>query len=160
MSADSSRLTPGLDLADINDRRVLAIGRVPANSRVLEIGLINSSVARALGKWDVGYGVSGSIQDAGEKARGCVRKVIEADLNSLDIIELVGDQRFDIILMLDVLEHLVNPATLLQGLANVVADEGWGVVSLPNAAHASLRLDFLQGRFSYPDSGARPVGGS
>ncbi len=153
MSADSSRLPSGLDLGDINDGRALAIGRVPANSWVLDIGLTDVSVAQAL--TEMGCRVWGVAleRDKGEMARGVCEKVFEADLNALDIIELVGDQRFDIILMLDVLDELVNPTALLSVLPGVLADDGWGVISLPNVAHASLRLDFLQGRFGFSDRG-------
>ena len=55
--------------------------------------------------------------------------------------------------MLDVLEHLTDPVLLLQRVAPVLDDGGWGVISLPNVAHASVRLALLEGRFTYTDVG-------
>jgi O-antigen biosynthesis protein len=153
MSADSARVTPEIDLGDINDSRVVAIGRVPANSRVLDLGLASGSVARSLREMGCRVWGVGLDPDAAEMAPDVCEEIIEADLNSPGIIELLGDQKFDVILMLDVLEHLSNPAALLQALPKVLADNGWAVISLPNVAHASLRLDLLQGRFNYSDPG-------
>jgi 2-polyprenyl-3-methyl-5-hydroxy-6-metoxy-1,4-benzoquinol methylase len=153
MSADSTRLTPEINLVDMTDSRAVAIGRVPANSRVLDLGLINGSVARSLK--EMGCRVWGVTLDRAvpDMTLDVCERVIGADLKTLDIIELVGDQKFDVILMLDVLEHLGNPAALLQALPTVLADNGWGVISLPNVAQASLHLDLLQGRFNYSDTG-------
>ncbi len=153
MSADSPRLTPEINLGDMTDSRVVAIGRVPANSRVLDLGLADGSVARSVK--EMGCRVWGVRLDRAvpDMTLDVYETVIGADLNSLDIIELVGDQKFDVILMLDVLEHLGNPAALLQALPKVLADNGWGVISLPNVAHASLHLDLLQRRFNDSDTG-------
>jgi SAM-dependent methyltransferase len=153
MSADFHRLATEIDLCDINDSRVLAIGRVPANSRVLDLGLAHGAVARSLK--EMGCRVWGVAldPDGDQVTLDACDKVIEADLSSFDIVDLVGDQKFDVILMLDVLERLSNPAALLESLSKVLADDGWGVISLSNVAHASLRLGLLRGSFNYSGTG-------
>ena len=153
MSPDASRYTAELNLRGVNDAHVLAIGRVPANSKVLDLGLADGSIAAMLK--DMGCGVWGvEIDQAAAEVAGAVcEEVVVADLNDMDLAERFGGQRFDVILMLDVLEHLSDPAAVLRRAKSVLAEGGWGIISLPNVAHLSLRLALLQGHFSYTDVG-------
>ena len=48
MSSRSSRYAADINLQVANDPHVLAIARVPANSRVLDLGVADGSVARVL----------------------------------------------------------------------------------------------------------------
>jgi 2-polyprenyl-3-methyl-5-hydroxy-6-metoxy-1,4-benzoquinol methylase len=62
--------------------------------------------------------------------------------------------RFNIILLLDVLEHLVDPWAFIDLLRrDFLAVGGKMVVSLPNAQHFSLVLPLLCGRFTYVERG-------
>jgi len=60
----------------------------------------------------------------------------------------------DLVLVLDVLEHLVNPEEFLRRIMGTMTEDGTVIISLPNVAHfsVSLRL-FLLGRFDYADAG-------
>jgi 2-polyprenyl-3-methyl-5-hydroxy-6-metoxy-1,4-benzoquinol methylase len=63
-------------------------------------------------------------------------------------------QSYDLILLLDVLEHLVDPLAILRKLSTLLRPGGHMVVSLPNVAHLSISLPLLLGRrFSYCDAG-------
>ena len=73
--------------------------------------------------------------------------------NGREAVAAVARERFDVVLMLDVLEHLPDPAAVLRGVGSVLASGGWGVISLPNVAHVSVRLSLLSGRFAYSDVG-------
>jgi len=153
MSPGGSRYTAEPNLRYANDSHVLAIGRVPANSRVLDLGVADGSVAAILN--DMGCQVWGVELDpeAAEAARSVCQEVVVADLNTLELAEHFGEQQFDVVLMLDILEHLSDPATVLGRVKPVVAEGGWGIVSLPNVAHLSVRLALLNGRFSYTEMG-------
>jgi 2-polyprenyl-3-methyl-5-hydroxy-6-metoxy-1,4-benzoquinol methylase len=60
----------------------------------------------------------------------------------------------DLILLLDVLEHLVRPEAVLNQLTKVMAVGGTVIVSCPNVAHASVSVPLLlRARFEYQDSG-------
>jgi predicted RNA methylase len=48
MSSSPSRYTAHMDLRDVNDAHILAVGRVPAGSRVLDLGVADGSVAGVL----------------------------------------------------------------------------------------------------------------
>jgi 2-polyprenyl-3-methyl-5-hydroxy-6-metoxy-1,4-benzoquinol methylase len=72
------------------------------------------------------------------------------DLN--DDIPNVGSP--DLILCLDVLEHLTAPEQVLARLAGILAPNGTVIVSLPNVAHLSVSLPLItRGEFQYRDAG-------
>lgn len=148
-----SRYTANISLQDVNDAHVLAIGRVPANSRVLDLGAADGSVARVLKA--MGCSIWGVEIDplAAEHARSVCEEVIIGDVETLDLVDCFGGRQFDVILMLDILEHLSNPVSVLKRLKPILADGGWGIISLPNVAHISLRLSLLDGHFTYTDTG-------
>ena len=56
-------------------------------------------------------------------------------------------------LLLDVLEHLKSPETILDQCHDVLAAGGLAVISLPNVANITVRLSLLFGRFRYTDRG-------
>ena len=153
MSPAASRYTAEPNLRYANDSHVMAIGRVPANSRVLDLGVADGSVAAILkGMGCEVWGVE-LEKEAAEAARAVCDEVVVADLNTFEFAEQLEGQRFDVVLMLDILEHLSDPAAVLGRVKAVVADGGWGIISLPNVAHASVRLALLKGRFRYTEMG-------
>jgi 2-polyprenyl-3-methyl-5-hydroxy-6-metoxy-1,4-benzoquinol methylase len=129
------------------------VGRVPANSSVLNLGVADGSVASVLRA--MGCHVWGVEIDP--VAAACAKRICEdvavEDLNQLDFASRFEGRRFDVVLMLDVLEHLPDPAAVLRHVGSVLAEGGWAVISLPNVAHVSVRLSLLEGRFSYNDMG-------
>lgn len=153
MSAEASRYTADVNLRSVNDPHVLALGRVPAKSRVLDLGAADGSVAGVAR--EMGCRVWGVDIDpvAAEAARRVCEDVVVADLNQLDLAKAFEGLRFDIILMLDVLEHLTDPSAVLRRAVSVLAEGGWAIISVPNVAHISVRLSLLGGRFTYTDLG-------
>ena len=59
----------------------------------------------------------------------------------------------DLMLFLDVLEHLVRPDDVLKRLTSRLAPGGTVIVSVPNVAHASVSIPLLMGRFEYRSAG-------
>lgn len=63
-------------------------------------------------------------------------------------------ESFDLVLMLDVLEHLVDPQAILEKLSKLVAKETHVIISLPNFhAYSNLYEILKTGRFQYKESG-------
>lgn len=62
-------------------------------------------------------------------------------------------QTFDRILLLDVLEHLPDPAPLLRDARRLLAQRGKLIVAVPNAVNLTVRLLVLAGSFRYSDRG-------
>jgi SAM-dependent methyltransferase len=61
----------------------------------------------------------------------------------------LGDKKFDVITIADVLEHLKKPERVLQLVKEHLDKEGYIVASIPNAVHAAMILDMAKGRFDY-----------
>ncbi|MGH9585098.1 MAG: glycosyltransferase [Bryobacteraceae bacterium] len=60
---------------------------------------------------------------------------------------------FDRVLVLDVLEHLRDPAGLLEACKKLLAPRGKLIVSVPNAVNLTVRLMILFGGFRYRNRG-------
>lgn len=89
---------------------------------------------------------------AAAEARRYAAAVHVADLDRTPLDEVV-DGPFDVVVFGDVLEHLRAPSTTLDAACRVLADDGDVVVSIPNAAHADMRLMLLEGRWEYQRDG-------
>jgi hypothetical protein len=79
--------------------------------------------------------------------------MVVGNVEQLDLAEAFGERRFDVVLCLDVLEHLVEPLPVLRRLASLLTPTGILVASIPNVTHAAVRLQLLDGKFSYTDTG-------
>ena len=62
-------------------------------------------------------------------------------------------EKFDYILMGDVLEHLNDPWKVVSQMRNLLKLDGYMLVSLPNIMHISVIKDLLQGHWEYKDAG-------
>ena len=61
---------------------------------------------------------------------------------------------YDLILLLDVLEHIADPGGALQSLVGHLRPGGQVIVSLPNVSHLSVSVPLLlKRRFTYQDAG-------
>ncbi|SCB08486.1 Methyltransferase domain-containing protein [Bradyrhizobium shewense] len=81
------------------------------------------------------------------------RNVDRAIIGSVDEI-IVQLKKYDLILLLDVLEHLPDPSATLQSLAKTLNPGGRVIISVPNIAHFSVSLPLLlHRRFDYQEAG-------
>jgi SAM-dependent methyltransferase len=125
---------------------------VPAGARrVLDLGCASGALGAALRAR--GARVVGVERDAAYAARARERldEVVEADLETLDPAAL---GMFDVLVAGDVLEHLVDPWSVLARFAAAVEPGGTVIVSLPNVRHwESIFAIALQGRFPRRNEG-------
>ncbi|MDR3453492.1 MAG: class I SAM-dependent methyltransferase [Rhodoferax sp.] len=93
------------------------------------------------------------FKDAANEALSRVDKVYCLDVEKTQLPENIG--KFDLILLLDVLEHLVDPWSFLKRLKDECLEGGGKIIiSLPNARHFALVLPLLfGGRFTYVERG-------
>jgi 2-polyprenyl-3-methyl-5-hydroxy-6-metoxy-1,4-benzoquinol methylase len=108
----------------------------------------NARLLRALG-----WRVTGITIDAREReaALPFCDEVLLADLErglSDDVPE-----RFDVVLMSHILEHLAHPGHLLADVRRRLGPGGVAAVALPNVLNYRQRLRFLRGNFAYEDDG-------
>lgn len=75
--------------------------------------------------------------------------VLEQDVQGFDFSTMGLTRPFDLICLFDVLEHLMNPWKLLEGLLRIAAPDAHVLVSLPNAGNIALLHDALKGHWRY-----------
>lgn len=120
---------------------------LPPATRLLDIGCGSAIMGRALGEkgFNELYAVEKDPQ-ARQNAGRFYRQVEEG-------LEPFAAQSFDVILLLDVLEHLAEPLSFLQQALALLAPGGRALISVPNVAHWSVRLMLLLGFFEYTERG-------
>ncbi|MFN3750045.1 MAG: class I SAM-dependent methyltransferase [Thiobacillus sp.] len=124
------------------------------DKRVLEIGCASGTQSRVMKEQQrcVVTGIEIDA-DAALYAKQYCENVIVGDLESLDLDRALGNQRYDVVTIADVLEHLRQPARVLVQLKRYLNEDGFIVASIPNVVHAGLILEMANGRFDY-----RPYG--
>ena len=127
----------------------------PQCARVLEIGCGSGATLGWLRQdRPVAYSVGVEIaESAAQVARTHADEVFCLDFERAELP--LEDKRFDVILCLDVLEHMVNPWAVVDRLvSNYLVPGGTLVVSLPNVRHYSVVLPLLfQGQWAYEEAG-------
>ena len=148
-----SKYDAEVDLTNPNTSHSLMVELVGHNKEVLDVGCSSGFLAEVL----VAHGcvVSGVEYDEGaaDAARPVLSKLVVGDLEQLDLVAEFGEASFDVLVFGDVLEHLRTPLSVLRQARRLLRPSGYVVISLPNVAHASVRLGLLSGRFDYSPTG-------
>ena len=138
-----------------NVRREIAALLPPRSERVLDIGCGSGATLRWLkdsGRCGVGVGVE-MVESAAALARERLDEVFVGDANVL-IETAFALRSFDLVLCLDVLEHLVDPWQFVSKVQRLVKPGGLIVTSLPNVRHLRVLLPLLlAGRWRYESAG-------
>ncbi|MCU7854230.1 MAG: class I SAM-dependent methyltransferase, partial [Candidatus Thiodiazotropha sp. (ex Lucinoma borealis)] len=141
-----------LDLGVENNSHTQLVRRIAPGSRVLELGCatgyMSDYLRSELGCYVVGVEIDRAMA---RKAEQHCDRVIVGDVQKGHWLKCLGDERFDIITCADILEHLRDPTSLLNSLPKLLNEGGRLLASVPNGAHAALRLELLEGRFTYED---------
>jgi glycosyltransferase involved in cell wall biosynthesis/trans-aconitate methyltransferase len=116
------------------------------SKRVLDIGCGSGELGAELEAQ--GHTVTGVDYVPPQRA---LSRFIEADLNKGLPEGLDGE--YDVAILADVLEHVVDSASLLRQAKERLAENGRLLVSLPNAVHWSMRATVASGRFDYTNKG-------
>ncbi|MGH7816874.1 MAG: class I SAM-dependent methyltransferase, partial [Candidatus Binatia bacterium] len=126
---------------------------VGAGKKVLEIGPGSGHLTEALSKRNCQVTCIEVDENLTSIARSFCQRMIVADVERLNPEEAFPGERFDVIILGDVLEHLKQPEMVLRKLRDFLQPAGYLVLSLPNVAHASVRLALLNGDFNYSEEG-------
>jgi methionine biosynthesis protein MetW len=130
-------------------------------------GLLSNWVPEGAAVLDVGAG-SGTLADMITRERNARVTCIEPDVPRAELARARGlsvftgtvqdfaattHERFDIAVLADVIEHLSYPAPILTTVRGLLAPGGHLLVSVPNAAHWTIREALLRGRWDYDVTG-------
>lgn len=126
---------------------------LPPARRILELGCANGrlgdhyKLSHPEAEW-IGVELD---PEAARIAAGRLDRVICANVEDLPTIEF--ETPFDMIVCGDVLEHLPQPAELLNHLRGIVTRDALLVCCVPNMAHASVVEQLLMGDLTYQSEG-------
>lgn len=121
--------------------------------RVLDVGCASGALGLEIKQRRPGAVVHGIERADGAlaAAEANLERVFPADLER-GVPELDGP--YDCIVFGDVLEHLIDPWTLLRALTAHLAPEGRVIASIPNLRYYKVVRDLvMRGRFTYRESG-------
>ncbi len=124
---------------------------VKPKSRVLDLGCATGYFGKELKKKNcITVGVE-EDRKATEVAKYHLKEVVIADLENPESIKLKA--KFDYVLFLDVIEHLYHRTELLTYIHRWLKPSGALIISTPNIAHISVRMQLLSGNFRYTKYG-------
>ncbi len=143
-----------VDLKNKNLSTTKIIKMVGKNKNVLDIGCSSGYVGKAL-KEEFKCKVTGieiNPKDA-KLAKKHYEQVIITDVEKESWENKLKFKKFDVIILADILEHLKDPKSVLIRLKKLLKNDGYLLISIPNIAHVSIRLELLQGSFQYEKTG-------
>lgn len=126
------------------------IRRLPVETRILDIGCADGTFgARLQRPKELLTGVEPTPGWA-RQAEAYYGAVLNVPLQEVGE-DVIGDH--GVVLLLDVLEHMPDPYRELARLSKALSSQGHVIISVPNVAHAYVRIKLLLGHFEYTDRG-------
>lgn len=142
-----------IDPQNENNSHSRVLRMVGSNKRVLEAGCSSGHVSEVLKAQ--GCSIVGIEIDplAARSAEQWLERVIVGDFEDDTVWPALDNEFFDVILFADVLEHLKHPLSTLRESIKHLSAQGTVVISVPNIAHADVKIALLKGLFPYAESG-------
>ena len=138
---------------DPNNSHAMMLRMIGFNKRVLEAGCASGHLSEKLhaqGCAVVGIEID---PDVVEPARPWLERVVIGNIEDDALWKELDGELFDAVLFGDVLEHLKNPLEALRNAVRHLESSGMIVMSVPNIAHADVKIALTKGTFPYSDTG-------
>jgi len=132
-------------------KTVINILNAKENQRILDIGCGDGLFAEHINKNNYVAGVD--FVSKSENIQKNFKNYYQFDLNEGLPEEIKNSAKYDYILMLDILEHLVDYDKIIEQAKILLSQNGKIIISLPNIANIYVRLNLFFGRFPYSDKG-------
>lgn len=126
--------------------------KLPPKGTILEVGCHTGYFSCYL--LNLGYQVLG-IENNSEAAQLAIKEGVEVICGNIEEASLLSSihKKFDVILLMDVIEHLKEPTATLIQLKQLINPGGKVIVTGPNVAYWAIRKNLLFGKWVYTDSG-------
>ena len=127
------------------------VNLVPENASILDIGCSSGNLGATLKK-DKNATVVGIDLDKGD-VELAKEKLSKATVVNIEKEDFSGLGTFDVVIMADVIEHLVDPVSVLKKVKKNLKKGGIFIFSVPNMANSTIRIKLLSGKFEYKNWG-------
>ncbi len=134
---------------DSSHGRISKVLQCRPQSRVLDLGCSSGLLAQRVRQ--MGHHVTGVDVNELDGVRDRTDAFVQADLNE-GIPSEVGSG-FDVVLAADVIEHVLNPGSLMSQIREVMSPSGTALLCVPNIAHWYPRFRSTLGMFDYDQRG-------
>lgn len=142
-----------IDLNNKNTSHTKIIDLIKCDTEILEFGCSTGYMTKELAKKRCNVIGVEFNKLAAEKAQNYCKKIIIGNIEALDYKNELKNSKFDYIIFADILEHLKNPKSVLIKVKQFLKKGGKLIISVPNIAHSSIRLELLTGDFEYEELG-------
>ena len=135
---------------DGNSAPARVVRMVGNNKRVLEIGAGPGSITRHLhGSGNCSVIALEIDDEAIPLLKPFCERVYQADLNDSGWIDLLAtEDKFDVVVIADVLEHVYDPWGTLKLMPGLLGENGYMVVSVPHAGNSAMVACLLDEDFA------------
>lgn len=137
-----------------NDAKEFIFPVIRPQSKVLDLGCWTGRLGDKLRKekdcFVVGVDINKKAMVLAQKR---LNETYQIDLNQGELLAKSIRQKFDFIVLADVLEHLKDPENLLKTVKQFLDKNGCLLISLPNIANWRVRWSLLCGKFDYEKTG-------
>lgn len=149
----SHRYSYHVNLDNLNTTAGFVYSQLKPGDRVLDLGAGPGLLSRSLR--ERGHHVTAVDQESEALLllRDNADRIFELDLEQDSLDPVFQDGYYDVVLLCDVLEHLVDPAAFLEKLGGFHARFGTVLVTLPNVSYGGVVGSLLQDHFEYADAG-------
>jgi 2-polyprenyl-3-methyl-5-hydroxy-6-metoxy-1,4-benzoquinol methylase len=138
---------------DLNNEHKKVLKWVGENKRVLEVACHTGYFSAWLKRQ--GCEVTGAeiYEPALEKAKPYLAKWVLGNIETDEVWELVSEDKYDVVLYMHILEHLINPEEILMKTLQILNPNGHVVICLPNISNSVNRWEMFRGNFTYTETG-------
>lgn len=118
--------------------------------KVLELGCASGAMSKVLFEhYDCSIFAIELNKKFGAQAVPYCKNIGFLDIETANWSKELGDERFDVIIAADVLEHLRDPVQCLVSLKEYLAPEGYFVISIPNIGYNGILAELFYNDFQY-----------
>jgi len=121
-------------------------------SPILDVGAAEGFLGQLLGEMGASHLELDAIEPNpqwSEKARPFYRELFESTVEDAPL----PDNKYQVVVCADVLEHVVNPVSVIERLRQTATPDAHFIISLPNIAHIAIRMMLLAGQFPKMEKG-------
>ncbi|MBD3188183.1 methyltransferase domain-containing protein [Candidatus Bathyarchaeota archaeon] len=122
--------------------------------KILDIGCGDGAIGMLLKQVDFPHHLHVHGVDISERAlelaSAYYTETRNVNVDNIDLGTIFQGEKFNIIVCMEVLEHIFHPKRLLRGIHGLLTTGGFAILSIPNEALWIHRLKLLRGRL--PDS--------